>query len=88
MAEKKVAPKAAKKTNGITETPEARFQRLATARVKVAIKRVSLIGNLGGVAYKSTPEQRAKIKEALQQAVDVAVMQLNREKAAQQVFTL
>ena len=70
------------------ETPEQRFARLAQARVQIAIKRISLIGNLGGPNYKSTPEQRDKIKAALQEAVNRAVMQMNKEKAQGQVFTL
>ena len=70
------------------ETPEQRFQRLAQARTTVALKRIALIGNLGGTGYVSTEEQRSKIIDALTDAVNRVKVKLAKEKAAETVFTL
>ena len=76
------------KVEEIEETPEARFQRLAQARTTAALKRISLIGNLGGPGYKSTEEQRKRIIDALHDAIERVNTKLTNEKAVVKVFTL
>ncbi len=70
------------------ETPEARFRRLASARVDKALKAIKLIGNLTGTQYKSTSEQREKIDKALSEAVKGVKESLAGTKAAKAEFNL
>lgn len=57
------------------ETPEERFSRLGTPRVRKAKKALEQIGNLASSRYKYTPAQIAKMAETLQKALDQAVAQ-------------
>lgn len=57
----------------IVETKAAKFSRLASARVTVAVKRISLIGNLAGSGYEYTEEQVDKIRQLLNEAVVAAM---------------
>jgi len=43
---------------------EQRFRRLAMVRMNKVLKQVSLIGNLAGSRYKSTPQQIEKMEQA------------------------
>lgn len=70
------------------ETPEARFKRMATMRVNKALKAVSLLSNLAGSRYKSSPEQIAKIEGAFRDTLTAVFGQLRGQKAAKQTFTL
>lgn len=62
------------------ETRAEKFVRLAQSRVSKAVKTIYNIGNLGGVAYESTPEQIEKITLALTNAVTVSVNRLSKSK--------
>lgn len=87
-ATKKPATPETDNSNGQPETAEQRFQRLAQARTTAALKRIALIGNLGGAGYASTEEQRTKIVTALTEAVASVKAKLAKEKAGEKVFTL
>jgi hypothetical protein len=52
------------------ESKQAKFVRLAEARVNRALKDIALIGNLSAGQYESTPEQVAAIMGALRSAVE------------------
>lgn len=52
------------------ETPEERFKRLATLRVNNALKKIKLIGNLAGPAYRYSDEEVTKIIQGLKFAVE------------------
>lgn len=73
------------------ETKAQRFQRLATKRTQVALKRIGLVGNLTGPGYDYTPEQAAKIISALRAAVSAVETKFSRTrgaKASEASFTL
>ena len=72
----------------IKESKQQRFVRLATSRVTKAVKSIHNIGNLGGVGYESTEEQRTKVKEALETAVQIVLNRLNKEQVKPTGFTL
>jgi len=84
-AKKKVANPTEPK---IIETKNAKFVRLAQARVSRAVKMIYNIGNLGGAGYESTPDQREKIATALSSAVENALNRLNKEQAKPSGFSL
>lgn len=67
--ESKKKTKQGAKSPPAIESPSDRFTRLATARVGAAIKRLRLIRNLSGSGYKSSPEQREKLLDALEDEV-------------------
>jgi len=71
-----------------TETKNQKFVRLAQARVSRAVKMIYNIGNLGGSGYESTEEQRNKISEALNGAVENALNRLNKEHSKPTGFSL
>lgn len=71
-----------------SESPGERFTRLATARVNAAIKKISLISNLAGSGYASTPEQQEKIIAVLNHAVAVVKDCFNKTKPEAEKFTL
>jgi hypothetical protein len=58
------------KAGGPEESKADRFKRLAEPRVSNAIRRIELIGNLGGSSYEFTAEQVEKILASLRAAVD------------------
>ena len=73
------------------ETKAQRFQRLATKRTQVALKKIGLLGNLTGSSYDYTPEQAAKIVSVLRAAVGAVETKFNRTrgaKASEASFTL
>lgn len=72
------------------ETPAARFVRLAKARTPLAIKRIASITALfRGAGYEWTPDQAAKVKAALEKAMNAFYASLEpREKKAADEFAL
>ena len=62
------------------ETPEARFKRLGTKRIRAAVKRIQLVGNLSGPGYYYTPAQVDTLRKALQDGVDSAMARFDRQK--------
>lgn len=61
------------------ETKAGRFVRLINQRMKTVSQGLKAIGSLGKPdLYESKPEQRAKVKEALEGWVKRATDQLNR----------
>ena len=67
------------------ETPEQKFQRLAKHRVTRCIKVIRGLGNLGGAGYKSTEEQREKIREVLDSELEAAMARMERAKQSSDV---
>jgi len=65
------------------ETPEQRFVRLGEFRTKGAIKRIMMLLSLAGPNYKSTDEQRKRIVELLNHAVEQVASRLERKTAAE-----
>jgi hypothetical protein len=70
------------------ETKEERFVRLANARTGKAIKAISSIGKLGGANYTSTPDQRRRIEDVLEEAIETMVARLKKEKVTEDSFKL
>lgn len=68
------------------ETKEAKFVRLATARMNKALKTVSLIGNLSNAQYGYTDDQVAKIEAALYSCVENTMSKFNKATIAKPVF--
>lgn len=86
---KKTETKTATKTAADDNESKAnKFQRLAVARTSKAVKAIYQIGNLGSANYESTPEQREKIKTALDSAVTSMINRLNKEVSKPANFTL
>lgn len=54
----------------VDETDSQKFIRLANQRVSMALKYISLVGNLAGPGYQRTVEQVEQIVTTLQGAVD------------------
>lgn len=69
MAKKPAQRKARVSTVPENETKAAKFKRLGEFRLSKALKSISAIGNLSGVGYEYTGEQRDKIEETLRAAV-------------------
>lgn len=65
------------------ETKEGKFSRLASKRVTVAVKKISLIGNLAGSGYAYTPEQVEKIKAVLSEAVKSVLSRFDKTAKAE-----
>lgn len=63
------------------ESKAERFERLATARMEAALKRIELIGNLAGPGYESTPEQQAAMWKALDDAIAAVKARFQPKKA-------
>jgi len=83
---KKAAPK---DPNAPAETKEAKFSRLATARVTKAVKTISLIANLSGSGYSYSPEQVSKIETLLTETVTETIGKFSRkEKKAAEAITI
>lgn len=70
------------------ETPEARFKRMAVARVNKMLKQISLLGNLAGSRYKSSPDQIVKMEQAFKDALTEAFGRLRGQKSAKSQFVL
>lgn len=54
---------------GKDETKAEKSRRLANQRMGSALKYLNLVGNLAGVGYEFTDEQRTQIVKTLQDAV-------------------
>lgn len=70
------------------ETPEARFKRMAVARVNKCLKQIALLGNLSGSRYKSSPDQVTKMETAFKDALTNAFGRLRGQKANKEQFAL
>jgi len=86
MAAKKTERKVRVSRVPENETKQAKFIRLATARVNKVRKALDQIGLLGGAAYESTEDQRKKIMEAIQECVDFNVNRLSKVKMSKDTF--
>jgi hypothetical protein len=64
---------------GTAETKAAKFSRLASARVRRAVKAINLVGALASAQYKKTPAQVDKIESYSNAAVRAAVARLRGE---------
>ena len=74
-----------------SETKQQRFQRLATKRAQAALTKIRLLGNLASSSYDYTPEQVAKIINALRTAVSTVEAKFNRvrnTRTSEASFTL
>jgi hypothetical protein len=69
-------------TGGTPETKAAKFSRLASARVKRAVKVINLVGSLASPQYEKTPAQVDKIEGYLNAAVRAAMARLRGEAEA------
>ena len=69
-------------TGGAPETKAAKFSRLASARVRRAVKAINLVGALASAQYEKTPAQVDKIESYLNGAVRAAVARLRGEAEA------
>jgi hypothetical protein len=67
---------------GTAETKAAKFSRLASARVRRAVKAINLVGALASAQYERTPAQVDKIESYLNAAVRAAVARLRGEAEA------
>lgn len=65
---------------GNGETKHDKFKRLANQRVKNALKKVELIGNLSSSGYEYSPEEVDKIFAALQQVVENTKARFSKSK--------
>lgn len=88
MANKKKAATGTTTETKKDESKNQKFIRLAQARVSRAVKMIYNIGNLGGSGYESTTEQRQKIADALNAAVENSLNRLNKEQAKPTGFQL
>jgi len=70
------------------ETKQAKFVRLATARVNKVRKALDQIGLLGGPSYESTDDQRNKISEAIRECMDFNLNRLSKVKMSKDSFRL
>ena len=62
------------------ESKHDKFKRLATQRVKNALKKIELIGNLSSSGYEYTPEEVEKIFISLQQTLDSTRNRFSKSK--------
>ena len=65
---------------GEGESKQDKFKRLASQRVRNAIKKIELIGNLSSPGYESTPEDVEKIFATLQQTLESAKGKFSKAK--------
>ena len=65
------------------ESPNARFARLATHRVNTILRSFKQLGQLGGKAYTSTPDQRKKIESALTEGLTRALSAMAKGETVQ-----
>jgi hypothetical protein len=78
MMDAKVEETKAKKN----ETARDKFLRLAPARMEAALKKISLIGNLGGSGYESQPNEVKQMIAALTEAVEEVESKLGNKTIA------
>lgn len=62
------------------ENKHDKFKRLATQRVKNALKKIELIGNLSSSGYEYGPEEVEKIFAALQHTLDSTKNRFSKSK--------
>ena len=70
---------ATKPTTEAKETAAARFSRLASRRVTLAVKAINRVAALAAPRYEKTPAQVDKIESYLNAAVKAAVARLRGE---------
>ena len=70
------------------ESKSDRFKRLATKRVKNAISKIELIGNLASPGYEYTSEEVEKISSALQESVDKVKAAFSKQQPGKTEFNL
>jgi ABC-type transporter Mla subunit MlaD len=63
---------------GISESKEQKFVRLATKRTQAAIQKIKLIGNLSASSYGYNPDQVQRVIGSLRQAVDDVEKRFNK----------
>ena len=63
-----------------SESRHDKFKRLASQRVRNAIKKIELIGNLSSPGYESNSEDVEKIFATLQQTIDTAKGRFSKSK--------
>jgi len=73
---------------GVVESKEARFIRLATKRTQVALEKISLVGRLASPNYRYTEDQVDKIVTALREAMDSVETKLKKQKRTRETFSL
>ena len=71
-----------------TETPSDKFKRLGEQRVGSALRYIRMVGNLAGPGYEGTPDQKAKIVAAMQEAVDEVKQRFAGKQVASAGFRL
>ncbi len=71
-----------------TESKSEKFKRLATKRVKNAISKIELLGNLTSPGYEYTPEEAESISNALQESVDKVKAAFAKQKPGKAEFKL
>ena len=71
-----------------TETSKDKFIRLGEQRVGSSLRYIRMVGNLAGPGYEGTPEQKAKIVAALQEAVDEVKQRFAGKQVAAAGFRL
>ena len=62
----------------VIENKREKFRRLANQRAKPLIKRMRLMGNLGGTNYEAGPEDIDRLAAALGAEYDAMLLQLRR----------
>jgi hypothetical protein len=73
--------KGRKKSKRGAETPRDKFLRLAPARMETALKKISLIGNLGGAGYDYQPSEVKQMIDALRAAVGEAESKFGNKRS-------
>ena len=73
---------------GVVESKEARFIRLATKRTQVALEKIGLVGRLASPNYRYTEDQVDKIVTALREAMDSVETKLKKQKRTRETFSL
>lgn len=71
-----------------TESKSDKFKRLATKRVKNAISKIELIGNLASPGYEYTSEEVESISSALQESVDKVKAAFSKQQPGKTEFKL
>ncbi len=70
------------------ESKEEKFKRIATKRVRNAIRMIELIGKLSSSAYKYSQEEAEKIFSSLQQTLDNTKALFSPKKSEEKKFEL
>lgn len=80
MAKKQRGRKPGSSVVPANETPEQKFVRIGKRRVTNAARAIRRLGTLGGYGYRSTPEQRDKIRALLESELEAALARMERAK--------